>query len=206
MASSKGGRQVEVRILGALEAGHVQLAGGKQKALLALLLLHAGRVVAVSRLVDDLWGDDVPDSAPKMVQIFVSQLRKQLPQGLLQTRAPGYVLELDGHSLDLVGFEELAGQGRAAAAEGRAGDAAELLREALALWRGPALAEFAEPFSQPESARLAELQLACVEDRIDADLELGRQAELVGELEALAGRHPHRERLRGQLMLALYRS
>src|SRR5439155_10870627 len=182
------------------------LTGGKQKALLALLLLHADRVVPMPRLVDELWGDDVPDSAQKMVQIFVSQLRKQLPEGLLRTKAPGYLVDLDGHSLDLRRFEELAEAGRTALTDNRAADAAQLLRAALTLWRGPALGEFAEPFAAAESARLEEQQLACTEDRIEADLALGRHAELVGEVDALAGRHPHRERLRGQLMLALYRS
>jgi DNA-binding SARP family transcriptional activator/predicted ATPase len=201
---------VEFRILGPLEvageAGEVRLASGKQKALLALLLLHADRVVPTTRLVDGLYGAEVPESAQKMVQIFVSKLRKHLPTGLLRTRAPGYLIDLSGHSLDLRRFAELAESGRAALAEGRAADAAELLASALGLWRGPALAEFAEPFAQPESARLAEQQLACLEDRIEADLALGRHAALVGELEGLVGRHPHRERLREQLMLALYRS
>src|SRR4029079_11594238 len=169
---------MEFRILGPLEvagdAGAVELAGGKQKALLALLLLHADRVVSTARLIDDLWGEDVPESAHKMVQIFVSQLRKQLPDGLLQTRAPGYLLDLSGHSFDLRRFAELAEAGRVALAHDRTTDAAELLDGALALWRGPALAEFAEPFAETESARLEEQQLACLEDRIDADLALGR--------------------------------
>jgi DNA-binding SARP family transcriptional activator/predicted ATPase len=184
----------------------VRLVGGKQKALLALLLQHADRVVPTTRLVDDLWGGEVPESAQKMVQIFVSHLRKQLPAGLLRTRAPGYLIDLSGHSLDLRRFADLAESGRVALADGRAAVAAELLASALGLWRGPALAEFAEPFAQPESARLEEQQLACLEDRIDADLTLGRHAALVGELDGLVGRHPHRERLREQLMLALYRS
>jgi DNA-binding SARP family transcriptional activator len=171
-----------------------------------VLLLHAGRVVSVDRLTEDLWGDQVPETAPKMVQIFVSQLRKRLPAGLLQTRAPGYLVSLDGHSLDLLRFEELAAKGRAALQEGRAEDAATGLREALALWRGAALGEFSEPFAQVESARLEEQRLACLEERIEADLALGRHAELVGELDALVRRHPHRECLRGHLMLALYRS
>jgi class 3 adenylate cyclase/DNA-binding SARP family transcriptional activator len=201
---------VEFRILGPLEvagdAGPLHLAGGKQKALLALLLLHADRVVPMTGLVDDLWGEDVPGSAQKMVQIFVSQLRKQLPEGLLRTRPPGYALDLSGHSLDLRRFAELAERGRAALADARAADAAELLADALGLWRGPPLAEFAEPFARTESARLEEQQLACLEDRIDADLALGRHAALVPELDSLVIRHPHRERLRSQLMLALYRS
>jgi len=173
---------------------------------LALLLLHADRVVPMARLIDDLWGDQAPDSAQKMVQIFVSQLRKQLPAGLLRTRAPGYLVELDGHSLDLRHFEQLGQQGREALAGGRADDAAKDLRDALALWRGAALGEFEEPFALLESSRLEEQRVACLEDRIDADLALGRHAEVVGELDALVRRHAQRERLRGQLMLALYRS
>jgi DNA-binding SARP family transcriptional activator len=205
-----GGRQVEFRLLGPLEAtgdaGPVRLAGGKQNALLALLLLHADRVVPMGRLVDDLWGEHVPGSAQKMVQIFVSQLRKQLPDGLVRTRAPGYEVALEGHTLDLREFERLSTRGRDALRHGRAEEAAASLREAQALWRGPALAEFQEPFAEVEGARLAEQQLACVEDRIEADLALGRHHELVAELETLVRRHPLRERLRGQLMLALYRA
>ena len=200
---------MEFRILGPLEvadsAGSVRLTGGKQKALLALLLLHADRVLSVERLVDDLWGEAVPESARKMVQIFVSQLRKQLAPGLIQTRPPGYACALGGHSLDLHRFEALQARGREAFAAGRVQDASEAFREALDLWRGPPLAEFQEPFARQEEARLAEQQLACFEERVDADLELGRHADLVGELDALVRRHPLRERLRGQQMLALYR-
>ena len=200
---------MDFRILGPLEAvddaGTVKLTGGKQKALLALLLLHANRVVPMDRLVDDLWGDEAPESAQKMVQIFVSQLRKQLPDRLLTTRAPGYLAELDGHSLDLRRFEELYAGGREALGQGRAGDAAAAFRGALELWRGPALAEFEEPFARLEEARLAEQRLNCLEDCIEAELTLGRHFELIAELDALVRRHPLRERLRGQLMLALYR-
>ncbi len=160
----------------------------------------------MDRIVDDLWGEAVPETAPKMVQIFVSQLRKQLPRELLRTRAPGYVAELDAHSLDLRRFEQLGDQGRAALAGGRAEAAAQRLEAALALWRGPALGEFEEPFARLESMRLEEQRVACLEDRIDADLARRRHGELVGELETLVRRHPLRERLRGQLMLALYRS
>jgi DNA-binding SARP family transcriptional activator len=201
---------VKFRLLGPLEAagdaGPVKLAGGKQNALLAVLLLHADQVVPMDRLVDDLWGEDVPESAQKMVQIFVSQLRKQLPDGLLQTRAPGYRIALDGHSLDVRDFEQLSTSGRDALRHGRVEEAATTLRRALALSRGPALAEFQEPFAAVDGGRLAEQQLACLEDRIDADLALGRHHELVAELDALVRRHPLRERLRGQLMLALYRA
>jgi DNA-binding SARP family transcriptional activator len=201
---------MDFRLLGPLEAIDdavpVRLAGGKQNALLALLLLHADRVVPMDRLIDDLWGEHVPESAQKMVQIFVSQLRKQLPDGLLRTRAPGYQVALAGHTLDLHEFEQLSTRGRDALRHGQVEEAAARLMEALALWRGPALAEFQEPFARVEGARLAEQQLACLEDRIEADLALDRHHELVAELEALVRRHPLRERLRGQLMLALYRA
>lgn len=198
------------RILGPLEAigdrGLVPLTGGKQKALLAVLLLHADHVVSAERLVEDLWGEAFPGTAHKMVQIFVSQLRKQLPAGSLRTRAPGYVLDLDGHALDYRRFDEFVAKGRDALARGGAEQAARHFQNALALWRGPALAEFEEPFAGLESARLEEQRLACLEDRIEAELALGRHGELVGELDTLVRRHPYRERLRGQLMLALYRS
>jgi DNA-binding SARP family transcriptional activator len=201
---------VDFRILGPLEAaddtGPIRLVGGKQKALLALLLLDGDRIVAIDRLVDELWGDQPPESAQKMVQIYVSQLRKQLPDGLLRTQSPGYAIDLAGHSLDLRRFEELATAGREALADGRAGEAADCFRRALELWRGPALEEFEEPFARLELARLEEQRLACLEERIEADLALARHAELVGELDALVRRYPHRERLRAHLMLALYRS
>jgi DNA-binding SARP family transcriptional activator len=200
---------VEFRILGPLDAlddtGPIDLTGGKQKALLALLLLQAGHVLPVDRIVDDLWGDEVPESARKMVQIFVSQLRKQLPVGLIQTHPSGYRGALDGHALDLHRFDALHARGRDASAAGDAEAAASALREALELWRGTPLAEFQEPFAEQEAARLVEQQLACRELRIDADLELGRHGDLVGELDILVRRHPLRERFRGQQMIALYR-
>ncbi len=206
------GRPVDFRVLGPLEAGDgrepLALGPRKQRALLARLLLDAGRTVSVERLLDDLWGDELPDTAVKMVQIYVSGLRKALPVDRLRTRAPGYCLELAPEDeLDLGRFEELTGAGRTALAQGDAARGAECLREALALWRGPALAEFgAEPFARVEGARLEELQLAALEDRIEADLALGRAGDLVGELERLVAGHPLRERLHGQLMLALYRT
>jgi DNA-binding SARP family transcriptional activator len=201
---------LSVRLLGPLEverAGSpVRLGGRAQRALLARLVLDANRTVAADRLLEDLWGDAAPATAPKMVQIYVSKLRKELPEDTLVTRAPGYALEVDPDSLDLFRFERLREQGRAALAEGRAGTGADRLREALALWRGPALGEFDEPFAIVEAARLEELRLSSVEDRIDADLALGRHAGLDGELEALVARNPWRERLWGQLMLARYRT
>ena len=168
--------------------------------------MDANRTVAVDHLVDDLWGEDAPASAVKMIQIHVSNLRKVLPDGMVVTRPPGYALEIQPDAVDLVRFERLRKEGRAALAGGLAAEAADSLRDALALWRGPALAEFDEPFAGVESARLEDLHLACLEDRIDADLALGRHAALVGELEALVTRNQLRERPRGQLMLALYRS
>jgi DNA-binding SARP family transcriptional activator/pimeloyl-ACP methyl ester carboxylesterase len=201
---------MEFKLLGPLEVGDgsaaVVVAGRKQRALLARLLLDANRTVAADRLVDDLWGDDVPESAQKMVQIYVSQLRKVLPDGMLRTRPPGYALEVDPAAIDLVRFEQLRREGDAAHAAGDARLAAQRLTEALSLWRGEALAEFQEPFARAEAARLDELRLACVEARIAADLDRGRHAELVAELEGLIARHPLREGLRAQQLLALYRS
>jgi DNA-binding SARP family transcriptional activator len=162
--------------------------------------------VAVDRLVDDLWGEDVPETAVKMIHVSVSRLRKGLPEGVLVTRSPGYVLELEPEALDLVRFDRLREEGRSELGAGVVAEAARVLRSALELWRGPALAEFDQPFAVTEAARLEELRLSCVENRIDADLALGRNADLVGELESLIATHPLRERLRGQLMLALYGS
>ncbi|HET9737345.1 MAG TPA: BTAD domain-containing putative transcriptional regulator [Solirubrobacteraceae bacterium] len=182
------------------------LGGRKPRALLARLALEANRTVAVQRLVDDLWGDEVPDSAPKMVQIYVSQLRKVLPEGVLRTRAPGYAIEVAPEAVDATRFAALRAEGRAALAAGDPQAASERLREALALWRGPALAEFSEPFAGAEAAHLEELRLVCLEERIEADIACGRQADVVGELEALVARHPLRESLHRHLTLALYRA
>ena len=172
-----------------------------------MLLLNANRTVSLDRLVEELWGAQPPDSAAKVIQTHVSRLRKVLPEGLLRTRAPGYVLQLDTHEFDLDRFERLSAEGRQALADGDPERAAVLLGSALSLWRGPALAEFAtEPLSSSEGGRLEELRLAVLEERIDAELAMGRHSELVGQLESLVARHPLRERLRGQLMVALYRS
>jgi predicted ATPase/DNA-binding SARP family transcriptional activator len=204
---------MEFRILGPLEVctdGGPKLdLAGKQKALLAVLLLHANEAVSTDRLIDALWGAEPPGTAGKALQVYVSRLRKLLePEGkeLLVTRPPGYALELGEHELDLRRFEQLrADAGKLLNGDPAAADAK--LREALALWRGPPLADFAfEPFAQSEIARLEELHLAALEDWIDALLALGRHADVVGELEALVTKHPLRERLRAQLMLALYRS
>ena len=201
---------MDFRLLGPLEVldGHVplQIAAGKQRALLAMLLLHANRTVARERIIDALWGEDVPDSAQKMVQIHVSQLRKALPEPRLHTRAPGYLLQVGEDELDLSRFERSITDARHALSESNARKARELFGDALALWRGPALAEFSEPFARHEGARLEELRVAALEGRIEADLALGHHREVVSELEALIAEHPLRERLRSQHMLALYRS
>jgi DNA-binding SARP family transcriptional activator len=202
---------MEFAILGPLEARDGDrthaLGGPKQRAVLALLLLHANQVVASERLIDQLWGEEPPGTVKVVLQGYISSLRKELGAAAIATRASGYVIELEPDQLDLHRFEALLADARAAAAAGDSGGAATTLRQALGLWRGPALADFAyEPFAQAPILRLEELRLAALEDRIEADLALGRHAELVAELEALVTEHPLRERLRGQLMLALYRS
>jgi len=209
-ARPAGTRAIAVRLLGPIEAERdgvaVGLGGPKPRALLSVLALDLGHVVSVDRLVEALWPGDAPDTAPHAVQVYVSQLRKALGP-VIATRPPGYVLELDSDDVDVHLFARLAEEGRGALRGDDPEPAETALREALALWRGPALADFAyEPFAQTEIARLEELRTVVVEERIEADLALGRHAELVSELEALVEAQPHRERPRAQLMLALYRS
>src|SRR4051812_20555373 len=163
----------------------VPLGGRKPRALLARLALDANRTVPADRLIVDLWGEDAPDSAAKMVQIHVSQLRKVLSPGMLVTRPGGYELVAEPEAIDLFRFERLHDAGRAALDAGDPVAAAGLLGDALALWRGEALAEFGEPFAAFEGARLAELRLLCLEDRFDAELALGRHAAVTAELESL---------------------
>ena len=185
----------------------IALGGQKRRALLAVLLLDANHVVSRDRLIDALWGEDPPDTARNTIQVYVSQLRKLLPEGVLETAAPGYRLAIEPDSVDLFEFVRLSEEGRTALGAGDAARAADSLAAALALWRGAPLADLAwEPFAQTEIVRLEELQLTTLEDRIDADLALGRHGQLVGELERLVAEHPLRERFRAQLMLALYRS
>jgi DNA-binding SARP family transcriptional activator len=197
----------EFRILGPLEAVEdgrpLALGGLKQRALLALLLLDAGRVVSVDRIVDALWGERPPRTAPTSLQNFVSHLRKAVGADALLTRPPGYVLRIAPEELDLERFTMLVEEAR----RSRGRERAAKLRHALALWRGPPLADFAlESFAQPEIGRLEELRLGALEERIEAELEDGTHAPLIGELESLVEEHPLRESLRRQLMLALYRS
>jgi DNA-binding SARP family transcriptional activator len=207
---------LDFRLLGPLEvsdgARAVEIGGGKRRSLLALLLLHGNEVVSADRLIDGLWGESPPPTAAKGLQVYVSQLRKELQNGadrdgdVLVTRANGYVLQVGPDDVDVQRFERAVSAGERALAAGEPDHAAQRLRQGLALWRGPPLADFTyEPFAQQEIARLDELRLVAIEQRIDADLALGRHAQVVGELEALVGDHPMRERIRGQLMLALYR-
>ncbi len=202
--------------LGVVSDGErVRVAGHKQRALLAVLLLHANEVVSADRLIEDLWGEEPPAQAAKSVQVHVWRLRKALAsvsggangEGRLLTRSSGYVLRVEPGELDVAELERLVRDGSQALREGQFERAGALLGEGLALWQGPPLAEFAyESFAQREIGRLCELRLQALQGRIDADLARGRDASLVGELEALVSEHPRAERLRAQLMLALYRS
>lgn len=202
---------MDYRILGPLlvirEGEPVMLGGRRNAELLSVLLLRANEVVSSDRLVEDLWAGAAPANPRKAVQVYVSRLRKTLGVDVLETRALGYVLRVGDGELDVWRFEHLVAEGRQALAVGDPTRAATLLRHALALWRGPALADVMyEPFAQAGAARLEELRLTCIEAKVEADLALGRHADLVGELEALINQHDARERLRGQLMVALYRS
>src|SRR5215213_8467828 len=202
---------MEFRILGPLEVAEggvpVALGAPKQRALLAVLLLHANEVVSADRLVDELWGEAPPARAAKLVQHYVSGLRKVLAPGVLLTRAPGYLLRVEPGQLDLFEFERLVDEAKRSAAAGDIARAVDVYRHADSLWRGRALEGAAlEGQAAAEARRLDDLRLAAVMDRIDLELELGRHTHLVGELELLAEQHPYQERLRVQLMLALYRA
>jgi len=203
---------LEFRILGPLEVvneeGPLQLGGPKQRGTLAILLLNANRVVSIDRLADDLYAGAPPATAVTQVQRQISELRKALNSpSLIETRAPGYVLRLEPDGLDLARFERLAEDAGRALRRGEARQAAELLREALGLWRGEPLADLAgEPFATIAVQRLEEIRLVALERRIEAELALGRHLELVPELETLVATEPLRERFQAQLMLALYRA
>jgi DNA-binding SARP family transcriptional activator/WD40 repeat protein len=210
---------MEFRVLGTLEVladgQPLSLGGPKQRAVLAMLLVAANHPVSTDQLVDGLWGDDPPRRAAATLQVYVSNLRKALEPGraartapsMLLTQPPGYLLAVEPEHVDLFRFEELLGVARAKWADGCVPGAAVLFREALALWREAPLADLArEPFARFEVPRLEEARTGAIEDRVEADLALGRDVELLPELEALVARNPYRERLRGQLMLALYRA
>src|SRR2546423_9830339 len=187
---------MEFRILGPLEVTvderALDLGGHKQRTLLALLVMEANRVVSSDRLIDALWEEEPPETAQKALQVYVSQVRKVLGQERVPTVAPGYLLRVDADEFDLTRFDRLRGE--------------ERLRDALALWRGPPLAEFAHlRFAQAEIERLEELRLGCLEERLMQDVDAGLGAELVAELESLVSAHPPRALLRWQRMLSLYR-
>ena len=203
---------MEFRLLGPLEVRDedrvLAIPGAKERALLAILLLEANRHVSSERLIDELWADRPPETARNSLQVRVSNLRKALGSGgrhIVVSQRAGYMIRVEQGQLDLQRFEGLIEEGDAALVGGEAAVAAEKLSEALALWRGPALAEFAaEPFARSAAGRLEELTLLALEKRIEADLLLGRDARLVPELETLVVLHPLREQLRAQLARTLY--
>ena len=202
---------MEIGILGPLEvteAGRVVPVGGsKRRSLLTMLTINVGNVVTVDALVEELWRDDQPREVANALQTQVSQLRKILPAGAVVARAPGYVLDLDPERVDAVRFERLVVTGRKQLADGDMAEASATLRSALALWRGPALVDSQDlEMARAEAARLEELRQSAFEARVEADLAMGRHAELVSDLQAAIEDSPFRETLRAQLMLALYRS
>src|SRR5262245_61313773 len=202
---------IELRILGPLEllkdGEAVQLGSRMQRALLAVLVLRANEMTSTDRLIEDLWQDHAPPTALKTLRAYVSRLRRALGDdgsSPLRTVGSGYRLEVAPDALDRDRFEHLVAEARQT--DDRS-EASELLTEALGIWRGPVLADLVyEPFAQAEIARLEELRLLASEERIEADIELGRHAEVVGEIRSLLEEHPFRERLWAALMLALYRS
>ena len=202
---------MQMRILGPFELDdrgqRIMIGGVRQRAVLADLVLHGSEVVPSEQLLVDLWGEDSPPSAANALQAAISRLRRVLPPGRLVTTGPGYMLRIFPAELDAAQFEQRLFEGREALSAGAAAEAVQLLDQAMTLWRGPPLADFRyEPFAQAEIARLEELQLACLEERNDAHLALGSAGALTAELGRMVKDHPLRERLRGQLMTALYLS
>jgi DNA-binding SARP family transcriptional activator len=206
---------IEFRILGPLELsadGRLLLLGSpKQRALLALLLIHANEAVSRERLIEELWAEAAPASVESAFHVYLSRLRRLLESagagGALIREAHGYRLQVEPEQLDVNRFDHLVGEGSEALAAGKADVASERLRQALALWRGPALADLqSEHFASIAAARLEERRVSAIEQRLEADLALARHRQMIGELETLVAEHPYRERLRAQLMLALYRS
>jgi DNA-binding SARP family transcriptional activator/ABC-type glycerol-3-phosphate transport system substrate-binding protein/energy-coupling factor transporter ATP-binding protein EcfA2 len=201
---------MDFRILGPLEVDDegapIPLGGRRQRTVLAALLVNANETVSTDRLVDQVWGEDPPETARRSLQAYVSRLRKLIGEERISAIAPGYRLQVDPEEADWERFTEQVRVGK----ETRRTDprqSAGLLREALRIWRGAPFADLADEHClQPVIARLEDQRLAALEERIEADLQSGHHGTLVGELESLIGRHPLRERLRGQLMLALYRS
>jgi predicted ATPase/DNA-binding SARP family transcriptional activator len=203
---------MEIRVLGPVEVrsenGTIREIALQQRRLLAALTTEAGQACSTDALVHALWGEEPPSSAAKVLQVYVSRLRRQLPPSArIDTRGGGYVLEVDAPSLDTVSFEQLLEEGREAMRADNPALALSLLRRALALWRGPAYGEFRdEEFARFEAGRLEELRVVALEERIEAELAAGRDRELLPELQALAAARPTRERLQAHLMLVLYRA
>ena len=198
---------IDFRILGSLEIWDrgrlIEVRRAKQRALLAILLLQPGEVLSTDNILDGLWGEAAPRTAKAALRNYVSQLRQLVGPDVLLSQHGGYLLDIAHEQIDLGRFQARVAEGRAVTGKERVAK----LREALALWRGPPLEDLAfEPFASREIANLEELRTAALEDLIDAELVLGAGAELIGELESLIAKHPFRERIRGQLMLALYRA
>ena len=201
---------MDFRILGPLEVSDggtlIPLGGRRQRTVLAVLLVNANQTVSTDRLIDDVWGDGPPETARRSLQAYVSRLRGLVGDETVTAVAPGYMLRIDPADCDWERFAEKVRQGRDTV-NSDPQRAAGLLREALGMWRGGPFADLAdEACLQPAITRLKDQRLTAVEDRIEADLQSGRHGNLVGDLESLIDRYPLRERLRGQLMLALYRS
>ena len=202
-------RPVRFAVLGPLEVfgedGPVPLGGPKQRIVLAHLVLGANRVVSAERLIDALWQEDLPEDPKSTLRVYVSRIRSSLGLYVIEGRSPGYLLKADRDEVDALRFEDLLGEARSNGSESRTTD--RILGEALALWRGPALADLeSEPSLAGEIARLEELRLEAIEEKAAAELQLGHHIRVVAELETLTRLHPLRERLWGELMLALYRS
>ncbi|MCA1670814.1 MAG: AfsR/SARP family transcriptional regulator, partial [Actinobacteria bacterium] len=211
--------EMEFRVLGPVEVVRggrpLALGGPKPRAILAMLVTHANEVVSADRLAAVLWGNAPPANPASVLQVYVSNLRKRLepsrpvaaaPQVLL-TRRPGYLLRVEPDQVDALRFGAMVGEARRAQAAGAPARGADILRQALGLWRGGALADVAgHALARAHALSLEEARLSAIEDLFDAELVLGRHAEAAGELKALVGEYPLRERLRGQLMVALYRS
>jgi DNA-binding SARP family transcriptional activator len=206
----KYGSAVKFRVLGPVEVVEddrlVPLGGRKQRVVLARLLLRANQTVATATLIDDVWGEDPPEAVRNSLQSYISHLRKALGNGRIRSGSGGYVLRAEPDEIDARQFESLVDQGRTEAMTDAVAAAATFGR-ALALWRGPAFGDLSDELSLlGEIARLEDLRLSATEHKLAAEIAAGRHSAVVGELEALTSRHQLRERLWGQLMLALYRS